>query len=231
MRSERRGDFSGSFQGIQRDQNYFHECKWTKANGRVFYPFAEQLVDYFFRREWLAFHCIVVEKAKVNMDHHKNFDEARRKHFTMLLDRKIKALLKRHSDRDHTFQIWVDPIASSYQKADEVVEVILRNQAKKLAHKHQVEIKVSTRDSQEALAIQLCDLLLGAVMETWQKKASSGNKTKLRRHIASHLGWTDLDTDTFMKERKFNIWKFWEPKMGPRVDTTRPVNLKFPLPG
>ena len=67
---------------------------------------------------------------------------------------------------------------------------------------------VLTRDSAATPSIQLCDLLLGAVMETWQQDNTNSTREAVRDCIASYLGWPALDSDTFKEERKFNIWYY-----------------------
>lgn len=90
--------------------------------------------------------------------------------------------------------------------------------------------KVLTRDSKETPSIMLCDLLLGAVMAAWQQKVESKAQLEIIQFIADHLGWTDLKADTWKIERKFNVWFFYDPSLGPRSATTREVKLKYPLP-
>jgi hypothetical protein len=151
----------------------------------------------------------------------------------MLLTNKMRKALKRFPDREHVFRVYVDPIASRYDKADEAVEVISNNILnQEFRGKSPSPVKsVITRDSKETPSIQLCDLLLGAVMETWQQKASNPTKLAVRQIIADHLGWDDLDSDTYVRERKFNIWYFFDPpKEGVRRVNTRPVYLKYSYP-
>jgi hypothetical protein len=89
---------------------------------------------------------------------------------------------------------------------------------------------VMTRDSKDTPAIQLCDLLLGAVMETWQRRSTNTTKQTIRSAIAWHLGWEDLDSDTMPSERKFNIWYFFDPIRESRRVETRKVILRYPYP-
>lgn len=179
----------------------------------------------------MTFHCIVVRKGVVKKELHGNsWDLARRKHFTVLLINKMKRVLKSNFDRDIEFRIYVDPIASSYDKADEVIEIISNHTLnKELGQKFPVE-SVITRDSKETPTIQLCDFFLGAVMEAFQQKAESESKKKIQRYIAEHLGWTDLHSDTRPNERKFNIWYFHDVAKIKREIHTRDVNLKYQYP-
>lgn len=227
---QRRGDFQAIITGLRRRHNYQSEIKWTSVRPR-YISFYRDLVESFFRASWLAFHCIVIRKAVVRKElHNGSFDLARRKHFTMLLTNKIKRCLKAHPERQQTFRIWVDPIASSYQKADEAVEIISNNVLAKVFGKIRPVDKVLTHDSKASSPIQLCDLLLGAVMAAWRQEASASVKVDFQRWIAHHLGWSDLRSDTHNTERKFNIWYFFDPAQGEREVQTRPVTLLFPLP-
>lgn len=63
---ERRGDF----QQIWRDlhDRYFlpSEVKSEKVKKET-QPFFEALIDEFFRRNWLMFHCLLISKQEVNL--------------------------------------------------------------------------------------------------------------------------------------------------------------------
>ena len=178
----------------------------------------------------MAFHCIVVRKESVNKKefHNNDWDLARRKHYTMLLTSKMRKALNRFPDRKHEFRIYVDPIASRYGKADEAMEVITNNILNQRFYKNSPVSSVRTRDSWETPSIQVCDLLLGAVMETWQQKATNSTKQAIRKLIAHHLGWDNLDSDTMPSERKFNIWYFFDPIREERKVATRKVKLLHP---
>jgi hypothetical protein len=178
----------------------------------------------------MAFHCLVVSRDSVNKQefHNNDWDLARRKHYTMLLTSKMRKALNRFPDREHEFRVYVDPIASRYDKADETMEVITNNILNKRIPGTSSVTSVVTRESWETPAIQLCDLLLGAVMETWQKRASNPTKINIRKCMAYHLGWDDLDSDTMPTERKFNIWYFFDPVREMRRVTTRKVKLIYP---
>lgn len=230
MSWQRRGDFASDFRELRQKHKYEFECKWNKCH-KQYTPFFLDVVDYFFSRSWLAFHCLIVRKGVVDKSFHSgDFDLARRKHFTMLLTSKIRQFMRLQPSREHTFRIWVDPIASRYKKADEAVEVISNNVLGQVFETIRPVDKVITRDSKDTPTIQLCDLLLGAVMDAWQQKAASEAKLAVQNSIATCLGWPDLRGDTFPKERKFNIWYFYDEQLGLREIETRFVNLKYPLP-
>lgn len=231
MAWQRRGDFTRDVQELRIAHDVTDELKWNKAGSKRNQAFFEDLVDYFFQRPWLAFHALVVRKGIVDRAAHDgDLDLARRKHFTMLLTKKVQACLKAQRSREHTFRIWVDPIHSRYSKADEAAEVIANNVLGAALGAVRPVDKVITRDSKDTPSIQLCDFLLGAVMDAWQEEATSREKKRLQKLIALHLGWPDLKADTVPAERKFNIWYFYDVRRGPREPVTRPVNLVYPLP-
>jgi hypothetical protein len=229
MKYQRRGDFARDFQLLREKHRYDYECKWSRVN-RKSLPFTKELIEYFFKRRWLAFHCIIFRKSIVNKTFHDNdFDLAHRKHFTLLLTDKMRRCCESRPGRQQSFRVYVDPIASRYRKAHEAVEVIANNvlfqdfQEKKLVE------SVLVRDSKETPTIQLCDLLLGAVMEAWQQDAEKPEKDEIKLFIASHVGWDDLRSATFPTERKFNIWYFHDPTLGEREVRARPTRLKYPF--
>lgn len=232
MRWERRGDFSGDFSSLANKYGFNQECKWSRASAMRFLPFCRELISYFFQRRWLVFHCLIVRKQVVaKAAYHESWDEARRKHYTMLLCDKMKRALSRFPASQHEFRIYVDKIASSYSKADEAMQVISQNILNQKFRAAKPVSSVRTRDSRDTPAIQLCDLLLGAVMETWHRQTLNPTKLAIRNEIARHLGWEKLDSDTHRSERKFNIfWYFHDPTREARRVETRDVRLLYPFP-
>jgi hypothetical protein len=223
---QRRGDFAALVRDLRERHHHEHEFKWNKV-GSVLLPFYQDLVGMFFKTNWLVFHCLVVQRAMVRKELHNNdFDLARRKQLTMLLTNKIARCRRVHRGREQTFRIWIDPIASRYHKADEVVEIVSNRVLHQPQRDGPIVDKVLTKDSKATSSIQLCDVLLGAVMDAWQRRATSQAKVDLQHRIAEHLGWKDLRSDTHQHERKFNIWFFYDSTRGPRPVTTRVVKLQ-----
>jgi hypothetical protein len=229
MAWQRRGDFAEAIREI-RKRHPVHkqaEMKWQHVN-RATLPMYQEVVRYFFREPALAFHCLLVEQALVDKALHANDDEARQKHLVMLLKDKIRRSLRLHRDKPQTFRVWADPIASGYAKADELVAIITNHVLARLVGQRPLDT-VLTKDSRETPQIQLCDVLLGAVIANWQKEPIGPAKQALQKELAMHLGWADLKADTMPDERKFNIWTFHDNKR-PRRVATRPVVLRYPLP-
>lgn len=219
MPYDRRGDFFQLWSDLLRSTGLGHECKWNEVGPGPRVRFALAAVELFFSTPWLVFHvfhCLVVRRSSVEMKHHGgNRDLALRKHFTMFLVNKIKRAAMRPGGKHRTFRVWVDPLPSRYKKADEAVEAIsMRMVAKAIRDDIDAaapEIRVSTRDSKLTPAIQLCDLLLGAVVSAWNGKSTRSEKAQVMAAIALHLDWPDLLADTPPTHRKFNVWYFHDP--------------------
>src|SRR6267142_2749294 len=88
---DRRGDFYDGIRRIcaQHHMNFGvvndkkHEFKWSKVSPQKL-GFYQSIVDYFFERPELCFHCLVVRRAEVKLELHKGgYEEARQKHLTM----------------------------------------------------------------------------------------------------------------------------------------------------
>jgi hypothetical protein len=87
-----------------------------------------------------------------------------------------------------------------------------------------------TRRAKEVPGIQLADFLLGATLADWQNEASSLHKLRVRKHLAEHLGWSDMRSDTHPSIWKFNLWYFYDPSAGRlREVPTRAVIFKSPI--
>ena len=229
MASERRGDFSARISELKAAHRYGDEIKWTniKPRNRAFY---ESLIDFFFRAKSLMFHCLVIRRGLVDKSFHGTkdpMDLARRKHFGLLVGKKIKWLAE--PDRKKAYHVITDRIPSRYDKADEAMEVILKNELRGL-NGRSVVTKVTTQDSKESYGIQLADVLLGAVMSEWNAEEPGPAKLSMRAFVAKYLGWPDLAADTHASESKFNVWCFHDTTKGvPRDRATRGVKLLIPM--
>lgn len=224
MSWQRRGDFQREIGELMARFGYADgEIKWKKVHDNRL-EFLKALVDWFIDCPYVSFHCIVVRKSVVDRARHKNREEALMKQLTMLLTTKIKRCVNRRPDRKQTFRIWVDPLPTRYKKADEAIEIIANNVlAQALGSLRPVD-KVIVHDSKSTLQIQICDLLLGAIMDAWSQRAERKAKLDLAAHLAARLGWSDLRADTRPESGKFNVWYFC-PRGLPREVHTRAVNI------
>ncbi len=198
------------------------EVKWNKINNRASYDLAADLVRLFFERKWMAFHCIVVTKALIKRSLHKDYDEAWRKNLCNFLVNKARIPAKRQPSEDHQVHVWADEIPSRYAKTAEALDIIGN---RKLARYRSpaVALKVFEHDSKAMPIIQLCDLLLGAVVQS--AKPSRGYKADLQTLIARQLGWEHLWNGTYQSQTKFNIWHLHDHGKKGRKVRARQVKL------
>ena len=238
MGYQRRGEFVAKIRELQqRYRRPDDEIKWNKFS-KSHVAFYEALVDYFFAEPGLFFHCMVVERAWVDIRkyHSGSYDLARRKHFTQFLSNKLKRIAQVHHGREIWTKVYVDKLPSSYNKANEAIQVIANRSVQKaaslggLARSVGPIDAVQECDSKDQFGIQLCDLMLGAVIDAWNCASSAAHKEHLKSHIAAHLGWPDLRSDTRPQERKFNIWWLTDQHKVERPVKTRDVKLRKPLP-
>jgi len=223
---ERRGDLQRLVNDLKDEHRLVDELKWQKQSKRS-EALARALIDEFFKRPWMMFHSIIVNRNLVNHDLHDSRDQAQQKHFSMLLKNKI-AYFARGGGK--VYRVRVDPLPWRYEKADEVVHKVVNNQLKQELGEPLIHDVIAC-ESKETIGIQIADLLLGAVLAAWQQDTVALHKLRLTQHIANNLGWPDLRHDTRHTEWKFNIWHFHDPVAGgPREARTLPVKLKFPMP-
>ncbi len=226
--AERRGDFPALINALRRKHGMWNEIKWTKIA-----PFTERfyidLVNLFFERKWMMFHCLIVAKAYVDKAAHGgDYDLARRKHFALLPKTKIRALCAGGAKK--LYHLRVDALPSRYKKADEAAEKIINASLRAEIDQPRAVRTLFTRDSKTTTGIQMADLLLGAVMDDWGGSSTAAPKQRVKKAIAEHLGWADLRADTVPGEWKFNIWTFWDPTRGEKRSVkTRPVRLRVPM--
>lgn len=221
----RRGDLDASIRGVRETFGFYNEAKWNKVNRRS-YEFMAALIDMFLEHSWLAFHCLVFKKSElVKKLIGGRLDSSYQKLLTQFVTNKSGLALKREPRNHHVVRVWVDPIQSAYAKADEVVEIIGGHMLNRRAGEACRIKYVKTRDSKETPAIQLCDLLLGAVVTSWNNTSQPGSKKwELREYLATRLGWPDLLADTFPSQKKFNIWRLHD------VGTHREVTTRVIRP-
>jgi len=221
---ERRGDFVALIRELQEKYGFREELKWNHLS-RKKENLYKALIDAFFECSWLMFHALIVRKGYTDKSFHKDFDEEKQKRLVMLLEKKIRRF--RRGDPTKTYHVRVDPLPSRYKKADEKAFRILGSMLKKSFTKTPLESLI-TRHSHDSPGIQLVDFFLGATLADWQGDASSDHKLRVRRHLAEHLGWPDMRSDTHPDVWKFNIWYFYD-RTGKREIPTRPVKFKVPI--
>lgn len=220
--------FEKEIKAIRQRHYCADEIKWQSANSKRYTDFYNDLVKFFFQSDYLFFNCIVVQLSIVNKAFHNgNYETAKQKHFNELICNKIKSSL--YKNRNNRFILSVDDLPFSYHKADEAMHIIANNIIRQETAIPNAILKLNEVDSKHCHGVQLCDLLLGAVLSGYQKDVSSERKQALSLLIAEYLGWDKLMYDTLSTEVKFNIWSFYDPTKGRRMVKTKETQLKYPI--
>ncbi len=177
----KRPEFQALFEHATAEAPYpGSEVKWQRTKRQTLSTY-RNLVDLFFQVPWLGFHCIVVRQGWVDLDlHGRDRDLGRRKHFTQFLANKMRSCGRAHRDRDVHFTVHADePFGGSgYSKAHEAAEVVGNHMLAQACQRRPIDA-VGIYDSKTVAGIQLCDLLLGAVMDGWNHGSLSDPKQRI----------------------------------------------------
>lgn len=227
---EARGRLTGLVGELRERHGVSDEIKWENTSRRKL-PFYRDIVEEFFKRNWLMFHCIVVRRSDVNRSLHASIEEAREKHFERFIRNKLTFFA---GSGGKAYHLRIDPFPSPYPKTDEKLHKIANASAKKALGYEPLASTWTVKSSKTSAGVQVADLLLGAILSDWQGKAKSEAKLELRRWVAEHLGWPDLKHDTFPQSAdprswKFNIWLLWKSRGVREIDTRRKLRFKYPV--
>lgn len=226
MPEHRLDDFNREFERIKQSKKYPHEVSWKKKNNKIFIDCFIEIIEFFFKSDWLSFQCLIVRRGDIDKTLHEgDYDLARRKFYTELISSKAQRCAAAHPSSDNRFLVYVDPLPTRYSKAAECMKVISNN----ILDTNGYIEEIKTIDSKEIPAVQLADLLVGAVNDHWTKKSNSDSAKTIQASIMDHLGWKVM-SDTYPWERKFNIWYFWDMLHGPRQVEAQEVVHRYPLP-
>jgi|SRR5690554_674723 len=179
------------------------ELKWKKiGNSTGTINFCVKLFDYIINNG-VEVGIIVIKK-----DVFRKWQESKEKGFYMTYNYLLRHIL-RNSSAD--FDVYIDDRQDSYNKQDEIVEIITNRMLNKIDAEAKVE-KVSKSDSKLLIPIQLCDVITGAVNASHnlildEKYSINQGKRRLIKRFGSLIGWDDLCYDTY-PNNILNIWQF-----------------------
>lgn len=206
LKRDLRDDAREKFKAIKKEYNLNIEFKRSKINTKVVEP-VKKLLDVFFEytENDLWFHCIVVDKRKVDYKQYHNDDKE------LAFYKFIFHLLK------HKFAYMTDYYLFLDFKQTRVNERVQHLQQRLSSHiyfesKDTVLKHVQAYDSQENIFLQISDLLIGAVWYCYngyydKKSGNSDAKKEIITYILSKLHKSDLKFASMPSEKKFNIYK------------------------
>ncbi len=172
------------------------ELKWTKVSPSKV-NFYVELINYFFGEASLNFRALIIpDKEKLD---HQSFEQTHDQWYYKMYFESLKVLF----DREHNYEIFLDLKDTLGNKKLPVMKKILSAGSKNSGIK-----KIQLVRSDEAILVQLTDILIGALSYQARQLHSSLAKEKLLTVIRGHLGYP-LTTSSPFQEKKFNylIWK------------------------
>lgn len=189
---------------LRNEANMTSELKWTKVSRGKLSSY-KKFIDIFFRQRSVSFHCIVIDKTKLDC---KTFAQGDKellfyKFYFQLISRKLK--------EGNEYFVFTD--ARNNRKRDRLTD--LQMYVNNWWNRHKVSTErpvriIQARDSKHEDLIQLCDVILGAVGYAWNKHEGSPAKLELIKHITNIFELPYLRIATLPSREKFNIW-FWKP--------------------
>jgi hypothetical protein len=193
--------------GSSNDRAHF---KWLKACGSKKLPAYLSLVDLFFDHE-IQFKCLIVETAKVDYKIHHSGDHELGfyKFYFQLLSRLV--------DFDHQHVVRVHRRSDKNRGRLIDLQSATNNWCRMKIRRHITPIQtIEAADHRDHTALQIVDVLLGAVGYHWEKchliEGASHSKKEICNAICRRLDKASLVFESDWRERKFNLWR-WLPKI------------------
>jgi hypothetical protein len=182
----------------------FHfEVKWTKVSPAR-QDFYLDLVDYFFRDVELHFRGVLIpDKARLN---HAEFDQTHDEWYYKMLYTVLDPII----DPTQRYRIYLDIKDTRSEQRRAKLEEVLRN--KRHDFQGAVVERVQQIRSHESAAMQLTDLLTGAIAYHNRGLTSNTGKIAVVRRIQRCSGWS-LDTTTWLREPKLSLLR-WQAREG-----------------
>jgi len=195
---EKRGEILAGLRDIQARHGITGELKWGKVS-KAKLPGYQAVVDFVAARPDVHFHCIVVDKSKV--DHDKYFQNDRQFGFWVF----YWHCLKQWMGNGNTYFVSIDFKPESLNSGPRRLREVLETECLKRAWLKSLHCV----DSRENLFCQVADVLIGAVGYEQNDLSGSPAKEALCRHIAQRFTRDNLKGNDQPGQTKFNIFRIW----------------------
>jgi hypothetical protein len=178
------------------------ELKWTKVSRGKMAAY-QRTVDVFFDLTEPQFHAVVVDTTK--LDHHRYNQGSREIGFNKEL---YQLLMKCGRLYGGNFHVYLDR-RSTHEATEELRLILNRGIRKQGDQRDWPYRRLHFRDSHDVAALQLTDLLVGAVAFRTnghhQIAGAAPAKVWLSEHVLKRAGVTNALSDTSIRG-KFTIW-------------------------
>lgn len=186
---------------LKKKYDFNHEIKWVKVS-KIFLPFYKELIWLFYKEPWLKFHCIAVDKNRIDMSmHDENNDLAFFKFYYQLFKNKFI------KNKRYYFIFDFKPSKKEYF---EYLAFHFRKRAKICWW----EVKrIQMVDSSENIFVQYSDFFTWLV---WFAKNHNENENESAKqellNFFQDLFWIKSlkDYSSYPSENKFNIFSIWK---------------------
>lgn len=171
------------------------EVKWTKVS-RGKYDYYQDLVDYFFDDDDLAFRAVVAPKGGLD---HDRFGQTHDDWYYKMMYQLLTQLLVPGS----TYRVYLDKKDTRSGLKVDRLHRVLGNKMHDFDRR--IIERVQIVESHDVMQLQLADLLMGAVAYANRGLASSDAKMQLVERIRARSGYA-LTRSTLVREQKFNLF-------------------------
>lgn len=199
---QKKNEIFGRIKEIKQDHNLpgHLEVKWNKVSPSKI-GFYLDLVNYFFDDDDLHFRCLIIpDKGKLD---HERFNQTHDTFYYKMYFQLLKFILS----PECAYNIYLDiKDTKSQVKVSKLHDVLCNSRYD--FHKNIIRNIQQVR-SHEVQALQLTDLLVGAMSYFHRGLIESSAKLKLIEKIKQRSGY-GLRNSTLPKEQKFNIF-VWQP--------------------
>lgn len=183
---------------VQRQYRIAGELKWQSYSRSRLAGYCAA-IDFLASRSDIHFHCIVVDKTKV--DHDKYFRGDRQLGFWVF----YWHCLKQWMGNRNTYYVSIDFKPESLLSGPRRLREVLQEGCIKRCWLKSLQCV----DSRENLFCQMADILIGAVGYEQNGLTGSAPKRELCEHIARTYGRRDLLGTDPPEHLRFNIFKIW----------------------
>lgn len=216
--SEKMGEFNASIQVCRNNGQIFGEFKWRKVSKAKLGDY-KKFIDCFFTLNNTGhahFHSIIIDTAQIDYARFGASEEVGfyKFYYQLLLHCFGKAYAMKN--KDNGLLTYLDYRNSSYS-LNNLKDILNNGMNKKFEVATRPFLTIEPRDSKHCDAIQIVDLLIGAIGYKRngfdQLAGASPSKKEIAEYIREKSGLSDITRNTGPLLRRFTIWNFRFPQI------------------
>jgi len=205
MNWQRRGDF----QALLRETGLSNSSKVAQLGWRQLsdesLPLHERFLDAFFETPWLGFDAFVGKLVDGKNDR-ASFQKRAQKCMNDFAANQIEERLRAEPEQPQPFRVWLDAQSMGYENRKAALDAVESNVFRSVLGFHRAEDKVINHRTASTVSLQVCGLLLRAVLAAWRNEAQVPARKRFSDRLADRLGWGDLKSASRPGETKFSVY-------------------------